>query len=134
MIVGRQTYPLEVPHEPGNVIVIRELSGLEMDDAKEIASRKSIRKFAEMGDVLQQLRSARTQEEEEQLALANKEIDQKTLYDWPYLLSHGIVSWSGSNYDGTPCDSDNKLLLDKVTMEWILDEIVNRNTVPAGEL
>lgn len=125
MIVGSRLEDLEIPHEPNNFIKVRELSGLELDDAQAISSRKSLRSIMDIDpDMLKALQDARTDTEPAAVP------DPKTAYDWEFVITHAIVDWHGPLYDGIVCNTVNKLLLDKKTLEWIVGMIIDRNVVP----
>lgn len=124
MIVGRKIDKIDVPHEPNNRIHIRELSGLEMDDAADITSTKALKRFGSIGaEAIAAIRNDRADIEQ-------AEVDPKTQYDWEYLATHAIVGWDGPDYEGLECNDANRKLLDKVTLEWIIGVIVEHNTVP----
>lgn len=126
MIVGNIITPLEVPHEPGNVIHVRELSGLEMDDAREIRSNKVVRSFGIIGgEALVALREARDDGQVDTTVH-----DPKNDYDWEFLITKAICSWNGPNYDKIECTTENKKLLDRPTLEWLVDRLIERNVVP----
>ena len=129
MIVGSRTANLEIPHEKGNFIEIRELSGPELDNAQDIKSDKVMKKYGSIGaEALASLRSTNGAE-----PIAQPELDPKDEYDKEYCITNAIVNWSGTNYDNIPCNNENKLKLDKTTFDWIFAEIIKRNTLTEGE-
>lgn len=126
MIVTSTVEDLEIPHELGNFIGIRQLSGLEMDDAQAIMSTKATKRYAALGaDVMKSLREGRDDSQ-----VVPTETDPVDQYDHEFLLITSIVRWSGPNYDGIAVNDDNKKALDKTTKDWLVKEIVSRNHVP----
>lgn len=125
MIVGTSVEDLEIPHEPGNTIGIRQLSGLEMDEAEAINSSKSTKRFASLGsEVMQSIREGRD------TTVAPVDIDPIDLYDHEYIIVQSIVRWDGNYYRNLEVSTDNKKKLDKPTKDWLVKEIIARNYVP----
>lgn len=125
MIVTDSIEDLEIPHEPGNTIGIRQLSGLEMDEAEALNSAKSTRRYAALGaEVIQSLREGRDD------TVAPTDTDPVDQYDHEFLLIHAIMRWSGNYYSRHEPTPENKKGLDKPTKEWIVKEIIARNHIP----
>lgn len=136
MIVGKRIDKVEVPHEPGSYIHIRELSGLELDEAQEIRSNHSLKKYAELGkETLDALRDTNSSNNEElaQARLAAAQADPKFDYDWQYIIDKAVVGWNGPAYDDVEFNDDNKKLFDKTTRDWLVEVIILRNVVTEGE-
>jgi len=131
MIVGSTVEDLEIPHEPGNKIGIRQLSGLEMDEASGISSQKSMKRLGGIGtEALQAIRAGRVDEPTTTIEIEDDPIND---YDHEFLIVHAVVRWSGPYYD-MECNEANKRLLDEPTLKWLVKEIVNRNHVPLVKL
>lgn len=131
MIVGKKIDIVEIPHEKGNHIHFRLLSGLEMDDARDKKSIKTLRRFGELGsETLDIIRSG------EAAAQANAtQVDHDPVedYDPEFLITHAIVGWDGPEYNDIECTSENRVQLDEPTLEWAVKYIVEKNTVPLGK-
>jgi len=121
----------DIPHEPGEWVMLRKLSGSEMDEADQENTRKVMERLA---PILKDLDSTQAQAQ----AAAQDPNDIKTrraTYDPGVLIKHALVGWSyAEEPDGSPSD-----MLDAITRDWLWDTIVLENTrppeiVPAGEL
>lgn len=137
MIVGSTVDDIEIPHEPGNKIGIRQLSGLEMDEAADLKSIKSTRRWGSIGkEALDALRSDTVTQQAVTDAGTGTgtEEDPVDNYDREFLITHAIVRWSGAYYSNLECTDENKRLLDEPTLKWIVKEIVTRNYVPLVKL
>lgn len=124
MIVTNTVDEVEIPHEPGNKIGIRQLSGLEMDEASAIASQRSLKNYANMKEAYDAIRDGTT------TSVATTETDPMLEYDHAYILKKAIVLWNGPNYNTIDCNDDNKLQLDPTTKKWLIELIIHRNHVP----
>lgn len=136
MIVGNRIDKVEVPHEPGSYIHIRELSGMELDEAQEIRSNTSLKKYASLGkETIEVLRNGGSTNDEELAAarLAAMQADPKLDYDWQYIIDKAVVGWHGPAYDDIEFNDENKKLFDKTTRDWLVEVIILRNVVPEGE-
>lgn len=136
MIVGSRIDKVEIPHEPGNFIHLRELSGLELDEAQELRSNTALKKYASLGketiETLREGNSNNSGELDAARALAmqsNPRLD----YDWQFIIDKAVVGWSGPDYNTVELTDDSKKLFDKVTRDWLVDEIIKRNVVTEGE-
>lgn len=126
MLVTNSGEWLDIPHEPGNKIRIRLLSGLEMDEASDIRSREVMKKYGAIGkEALAAFRG-----DELPQAPVQFEVDPTEEYDHKYLLVHAIEAWSGPNYESLQVSDATKADLDSITMKWLIGEIIKRNYVP----
>lgn len=126
MIVGRITDKVEIPHEPGNYFIFRQLSGVEVDDAREARSRKILQKI---NSVDRETMAAFRENKDEAVVLPT-EIPPKDLYDWEYMIEKAVVGWEGPDYNDIAVDGENKTLLDAKTREWAVDYICEKNFIP----
>ena len=136
MIVGNNPIPLNVPHEPDNIIIIRNLSGFELDEAQEIASDKALKKYTSMREFMDTVSdddAAQRRAQEMVSDGAQPVRDIKLDYDKEYCITNSIIGWSGPNYDGVELNHINKCQLDKSTNDWLFDLIIKRNVVTQGE-
>lgn len=109
---------LAIPHELGNWIEIRQLTGVEMDEASDVSTSRTLKQYKESLDAI--LGAGRDRQRDE------SQRDRKALYDSRTLLNKAVTGWS---YEA-PVTPDNIELLDGATRDWIWEEIVNRNTRP----
>lgn len=110
---------LEHPEEPGQWIEVRHLLGVEMDEAQEVRVKKLLNVW---GDALNSASTGTPQDRNSLEARMQR-------YDHQTLLNYAITGWS---YDA-PVDPDNIARLDNVTRQWLVEEIIVRNTRPAGK-
>lgn len=114
---------VELPHEPGAWIDVRQLSYLQLDFAREIGATQALER---MGKITPELRQ---QLAEARVAIARAQGDDVSVlvagdplagYDVQTLLQAGIVAWS---YDDpvTPQSVDE---LDEKTADYVARELV----------
>ena len=125
MLVGAVTR-LNIPHESGEWIEVRQLSGLELDEASDVQVLKITKRLGSIdAATIDALRTGRDGAE----APAAQQ-DPALSYDAETLLKYAVVGWSYTQYQ---CDEQTKRLLDAVTLKWLVSEIVNMNVRPVGE-
>lgn len=125
-LVGRPQR-LIPPHEPTEWIEVRELSGLELDDAKEILGDKVMARLGKMdSESLSNIRNSRTTDS---APAEGVEVHPSDAYDKRTLLG-AILSWSYSE----PLDEETRYKLDPETLQWLCDALVNLNVRPVTEL
>jgi len=112
---------LDVPHESGEWVEIRQLTGAELDEASDKVTNKMMAQF---GPNLESLMKVSRQAREQEVAASAD--DRKQLYDADTVLNSAEVGWSY----GAPVSPDNIALLDAVTRDWLWAEVVKRNTRP----
>jgi hypothetical protein len=122
-----RTDTLAVPHEEGEFITIRSLLATEMDEAKEVRMKRVMDLW---GDSLPSM-SAGQQSEETEETLAQRVAQ----YDALTLLKYAVVSWSYEAPVHEVNINSSMILeqverLDTVTRDWLVEEIVQRNTRP----
>lgn len=118
LIDTAKTERLEHPYEPGEWVEIRPLLATEMDEAKEAKIKRTM---ALWGDALDDF-AGKTPDKEPEDTLPNRVAQ----YDPLTLLKYAVVKWS---YDA-PVGLEHVERLDAVTRDWLLDEVVLRNTRP----
>ncbi len=115
LIDTSKTDRLNIPHEKGQWVDIRPVLATEMDEAKD----KRIKKLLDMwGDTLKDMPSGEGKQRDD----LNSRVQQ---YDGMTLLKAAIVNWS---YEA-PVDG-NIGKLDGATRDWLIEEVVKRNTRP----
>lgn len=110
MLVSKSTRRIELPHEPGQYIEVRDLSFLEIDKSKEKKLKYSMMLLSgiDMPDF-------KVPED-----LKDRKPDPMASHDIPYLLEKGIVGWSYEE----EVSSENIALLDSKTAELVIREIL----------
>ena len=109
---------VSIPHEEGQWVSLRPLTGAQMQEAQEAQSSKAMEKIAKMNPEILQNLSGLTSE-----AKKTQEENPSEAYDKETLLRYGLVGWS---YDAE-CNDENKGQLDHATYEWVIQEIVEMN-------
>lgn len=118
LIDTSKTERLIHPWEDGQWVEIRPMLATEMDEAKDAKIKHTMTLW---GDSLNDLPDVKPQKEEEDtLAKRVQEYDPLTL------LKHAVVAWS---YE-VPVGLEHVERLDAVTRDFLIDEIVLRNTRP----
>ena len=148
---------LPVPHEEGEWIEVRALLATEMDEAKEVRMKRlmdmwegNLPKVTEekgtaikptvlkvLNDALGDVDVPPDMEQAINTALAKLpgEEPEETLaqrvaqFDALTLLKYSVVSWS-YDYPVKSGSLEHVELLDAVTRDWLLDQVVERNTRP----
>lgn len=115
MIVKNVKRKLELPHEEGQFIEIRQLSYRELEEARESRREKVITRAAQMGpEMMANLPS--TDREDIKKAIE----DPLNEFDIDVLLEKGIVSWSYPE----KVSKENIWLLDEETAQFVALELV----------
>lgn len=112
---------MDIPHEPGEWVKLRLLTGREMDLAQEARSDRLIDRVAGMGDALMGLRTPTSDQRPDDSLESRRQV-----YDPDPLINSALVGWS---YDADPGD-DPAGLLDARTRDWLWGVIVEANTRP----
>jgi len=112
-LVGRETERVEVPHEPGQWVELRALSGAELDQAE----RRNTRRVLEMVQGMDLVGITAPAQE------ADERERRQASYDPETLIKHAVVAWSYEQ----PCDDEHKTLLDAPTRTWLAEAILDRN-------
>lgn len=117
-LVRGQTERLDIPHEPGEWVVIKKLPWGLLDGAREARTRTVISRAKDMGpELMASLRDAGNREDVQE-ALA----DEVNEYDRAFLFDHAIAEWS---YDAPVSEAGD---LDEITADWLAREIVRFNS------
>lgn len=117
----KKTETLAHPYEEGVTVDIRRLRGTEMDEA---SNAKVKRTMAVWGDSLEALSKTKNLTGVD-TAVNDLETRVKK-YDPTVLLQFAITGWS---YD-EPATSEAIDRLDSLTRDWLVEEVVKRNTRP----
>jgi len=104
----------DIPHEPGQRMTFRPLSGDELDEAERAATRHVVESVAGID-----LSGIKRPDEE-----PSQEDRRHTQYDASIIVKYGVVAWS---YE-FECNNANKRLLDAHTRNWARDVILEMNT------
>lgn len=130
-IMGQKKW-VEVPHEPGESIEICELTGLELEEAKNLNSTAVIRRLGAVDpETMKNFRLGRidANSEKEEEEEETPEEDLLRGYDQATILRRGINAWT---YEGFDCTEGNRIKLDEPTKNWIIPLIIkySRRTLP----
>lgn len=121
MLVGTDTERIEIPHESGQWMEFKLLSGHELDEAEQAQTKRFLRMVAGM--------DAGTLDAMRGMSGAQAGDVRPDTYDKDKLVEYGVVGWS---YD-QPCGTAQKAKLDARTRNWAVDIILERNTRTEGE-
>ncbi len=115
-----KTDRLEVPDEAGQWIEVRSLLATEMDEARETRLTKIIARFA--GEKLPDVTPPAVEQEET--------LEQRAVgYDALTLIKYAVVAWS-YDVEVKPGKLEHVELLDIATRDWLVLQVVERNTRP----
>ncbi len=121
-IITNETIRHDIPHEPGEWVELKRLSGSQMDKAEEIVGTKAIQR---LGPVMQELQGIDLPEPKQKTP-EQERATWRERYDPEFLINEALACWSYS--DAIP---DNPgAVLDGVTRDWLWDTIVLVNTRP----
>lgn len=120
---------VEIPHEEGNHLVLRALTGAGLDECERAARAESSRDsmavlagLASMPEsVLKMINSAQRQDDQG--------VEHEVNLHKPTALRLGVIGWGGPLYAEkfTPDSSAN---LDRRTADWAFEEIKQRSVRP----
>ena len=113
-------YKHSVPHEEREYIMFRNLTGAELEHAKDMGAKKQFEIVKTLGNAFIQevLKAAKPTPAD---AVESKAY--KNQYDFDTLIDLAIVDWSYVE----SCTAENKRLLDSATRAWAVDTIVDMN-------
>ena len=118
-LIDKSPKRFDIPHELGEWVELRLLSGSEMDKAQESATAKMMARMTEILSVMKSVPQTDTKADDSITA-------RRIAYDPTILIEHALVSWSYSD----EVSSDTIGQLDAVTRDWLWDTIVEKNTRP----
>ena len=118
-LIDKSPKRFDIPHELGEWVELRLLSGAEMDSAQESATAKMM---ARMTDILSAMKSVPQTESKPDDSITARRI----AYDPTILLGHAVLAWSY----GAEVNSETVGQLDAVTRDWLWETIVEENTRP----
>lgn len=143
MLVTNTTQTVDIPHEPGNQLTFRALTGRELDAA-------STQAYVEGQKLAAQLTASMSESEVEKLkatmaekaekmadaklvAQAEGEVEEVSIdgYDVQMVLAAGCIEFSGPLYDGAPeAMKDLVSLLERETETWAYGMVMRASLVP----
>ena len=115
-----KTERLEHPDEEGQWVEIRPLLAAELDRAREAQIKRIL---AVWGDTIKDMMGPANRERADDMAARVQQ------FDAGILLTASIVAWS---YEA-PVNKENIDKLDGVTRDWLVEEVVKRNTRPLAK-
>ena len=119
MLVTDKRTEWEIPHEPGQHMTFRPLSGSELDEAERAATKRIL----DMAQGLDLSKLSTTQD-------VSDRDTRRTKYDADILIKYGVVDWSYQ----AECDETTKRDLDARTRDWARDIILDMNVRLEGEV
>jgi hypothetical protein len=132
-IITEATTRHEIPHEPGEWVSLKKLSGSQMDEADQVNTAKVMER---LGPILAALGPDARKEGQAQAADQDPSDikSRRSGFDPGTLIKYALVGWSyPEEPDGNPAD-----MLDAITRDWLWDTIILENTrspesLPGGE-
>lgn len=130
MLIRNITTKRDIPHEPGEWMVLRKLTGRQLRVAADKVGENALDKMRKMGgEVFKAVNdinasSAATAAKDEK---TSKVVDPLNSFDMEVLLGYGIASWSyvdSETSKGVPCNDETKAQLDQTTERWAALEIL----------
>lgn len=122
-LVGNTSKREFIPHEAGEWVEVRLLTGAEMDEAQDSQTKQVIAKLGDMiPSAIQNAQSNRQPDDSIQA--------RKLAYDSAILLHYAITAWS---YDD-PVRDNPGAQIDALTRDWLWEIIVEMNTRPPVSL
>jgi hypothetical protein len=112
VLVTHNRVDMDIPHEPGQRMTFRPLSGSELDEAERAATKRIL----DMAQGLDLSKLATSQD-------VSDRDTRRTKYDAEILIKYGVVAWSYQ----AECDEANKGQLDARTRDWARDRILDMN-------
>ena len=125
MFAGDDTKDLEIPHEPGNFFMFRNLSGPELDEADVAGTRRAAEQMKALPEVFVNQAMAKDSGKE-------AERDEFRGYDKLTLVKYGVQGWRGPKCD-RQCTPEEKANLDARTLTWAARVVFEMNVRPEGE-
>lgn len=116
MLTSKVTETLTLPHEPGEWIKVRMLSGEQIKEAREQRALAAIKLQQALGGVEIKITDAQRVEAE-----AAVKADPLASYDVLTLLKHAIVGWS---YYDTPPTATDIADLDEETRRYVAERAI----------
>ena len=119
---------VEVPHEPGNRLQFRMLSGAEMEEASDHHLTEYLTKFHLEVDQIPAMQKSMEGVERDD---AKAEQTAASGLSTAYLLQHGLMGWEGPLYG--PWAADGSQRLDARTRDWAADQVADLSFISEGE-
>jgi len=110
MLINDVTRKVEIPHEPGEWMILRKLSWRQEELAKEMQTDKVLKKAKSFVGMMKDFDKG-----------SSEKADPSLQYDMGFVLEAGIVKWS---YDAE-VNKENINALDAQTAEWAFNEILD---------
>jgi|TARA_R110000824_G_scaffold32908_7_gene106118 hypothetical protein len=129
MLVSKIVEKVEIPHEDGEWVELRQLSWTAMEEAIDAKQERDVGQVKRMGgDVFEAImRSAKKKDDDEEEKTKGRTGYES--YDQETLIRKSVVSWS---YDGKPT-VERIRDLDSKTAKWLSLEIYERNKPPTED-
>jgi len=114
MLVGTGTRKIDLPHEAGEWIEVRDLTRKQIAEARRLKLKSLKSMLEDLGDIREQIKEYAGPPPEPNAALT---LDA---YDIDYVLAEGIVAWSyGEKFSAEAVDR-----LDQKTAEYVARDLL----------
>jgi len=129
VLVSKILEKVNIPHEEGEWVELRQLSWTAMDDAVDAKQQRDVGQVKRMGgDVFEAImRSAKTKDDDEEGKPKGRAGYEA--YDPETLIRRALIGWS---YD-VKITVDRIRDLDAKTADWLAREIYERNKPPTED-
>ena len=121
-IITDESERYDIPHESGQWVELKKLSGRQMDKAEDLADARAIES---LGPVMQGLQGIDLPEPKAKTPAQERAVWHER-YDPEFLIKHSLVKWSYT--DELPDDPES--VLDGITRDWLWAFIVEQNSRP----
>jgi hypothetical protein len=125
LLTSKVTDTIALPHEPGEWVTVRMLSGAHLKEAREQRALTAIKMQQALSGL--ELKVTDAQRAEAEAAL---KADPVASYDRPTLLKHAIVGWS--YYEGAPTPEDIADL-DEQTAQYLAERVIPQERSEADQ-
>lgn len=134
MLFSLDPVTVEVPGEPGNSFDFLKVPWPAFRMAARIASRENNEDIAPFASSFIQSIQEGDKDKKKKLEDASKkgQFDESN-FDTETLFEAGFAGWSGPNYDGVPCDKENRARLSMETMKWAKKTLIELTRPPSEE-
>jgi len=111
MLIGTDTRKIDIPHEEGTWIEVRDLPRKVIEEAKRLKMVDTMKSMKDFGDIMQMFTGMQT--------IKDVKVTVES-YDLDYVLVSGIEDWSYPE----PCDDEAIARLDQKTAEFVANDLL----------
>ena len=118
MLARNDEWQVDLPHEAGQWVRLRRLSGRQLERAAEVRSNDALESMRSLGDLLKDTVTTEAQAE----GAKQLQLDPTRKYDRWTVLHFGLKAWSYPE----PCSKENIDELDDQTIDFIVRQLILR--------